>query len=362
MAILPIFVSSGAWIGTEWLWPGLDVWEKDLATPRDYFLPLPNEDLSGSCGKRARYSDARGFSKALMALLTTRDGGTKLLHPTAVDYWTEHSDRAGLDSWLGALMVGADVRRFAGRWAVKGSEDAYVRSAVRIVEHCQLFSALHAKAIFRGGADFFGEEHVLASLRNFLAAVGLPDGEVDVQIDKLSTANFAKHPDPLGSLSDKGAFNLAPAAEASVSEEALVPLLDAAVGEYNFSAESVLEAATEIANLKDLAKLVKADASAPPQGFVVSKTQGGRCRRLHHVGFCHRVPGEHYRFFDDYGQELPAEHEFNHRCKDCFPAGAAAPENEMEMEVSDGEDSSSSSDAQDAPAVPVCAAVPLSPP
>ena len=56
-------------------------------------------------------------------------------------------------------------------------------------------------------------------------------------------------------------------------------------------------------------------------GYVISKTQGGRCLRLHHVGFCHRVPGEHFRDFVDYGPEAPPLHAYTHRCKDCFPAG-----------------------------------------
>ena len=88
-------------------------------------------------------------------------------------------------------------------------------------------------------------------------------------------------------------------------------------------------------------------APAPkPEGFVVSKTQGGRCRRLHFVGGCWRIPGEHYRNFVDFGQEVPADHLFNARCKDCFPAALTAEraaEEEVEGSASDGSASSSSS-------------------
>ena len=124
-AVLPIFISRDAWIGTEWLDTGLSIWQNELGYPRDYFLPLPNNDFSGSIGKRARYSDAVGFSRSLLGMLVD-DEGEKLLEPESICFWSEHSDRAGLDSWLAAMSVGSDVRRFVGRWAVKNSEDGYV--------------------------------------------------------------------------------------------------------------------------------------------------------------------------------------------------------------------------------------------
>ena len=140
------------------------LWEEELSFPRDYILPLPNEDFSNCIGKRATYSDARGVSRALMSSLTCPGSEEKLLHATAIDYWTEHSDRAGLDSWLGALMVGSDLRQFVGRWAARGSEDSYVRTSTKIVENCQRFAAAHAKAQYQGGPDYVGEEHALEQL------------------------------------------------------------------------------------------------------------------------------------------------------------------------------------------------------
>ena len=60
-AVLPIFVSKEAYVDKEWLDAGLALWTEQLHYPRGYFLVLPNEDLSGTCGKKARYSDAQGF-------------------------------------------------------------------------------------------------------------------------------------------------------------------------------------------------------------------------------------------------------------------------------------------------------------
>ena len=120
VSVLPIFVSTEALIEVEWLLVGLDLWQRDeLSYKRDYFLCLPSPDFSGPCGKKARYTDAQGFSKALMSSLRTSDGA-QLLLPEAVSFWSEHSNRAGLDSWLASLSVGEDLRRFVGRWAMKG--------------------------------------------------------------------------------------------------------------------------------------------------------------------------------------------------------------------------------------------------
>ena len=77
-----------------------------------------------------------------------------------------------------------------------------------------------------------------------------------------------------------------------------------------------------------------------PTGFIVSVTRGGLCRRLHYAGFCFRVPGEHIKNFEDWGQREPADHVYNLRCKDCFPAPAAK---DMDVEASDADGSSSDS-------------------
>ena len=108
ISALPIYVSKEVYVDTPWLEIGFGIWS---AAPfnfcRDYFLCLPNEDLSGVVKKRARYSDASGFSKSLFASLPRsvaqgegEEGQERLLLPEALDFWTEHSDRAGLDSWL----------------------------------------------------------------------------------------------------------------------------------------------------------------------------------------------------------------------------------------------------------------------
>ena len=84
------------------------------------------------------------------------------------------------------------------------------------------------------------------------------------------------------------------------------------------------------------------DERPPPMGFIVSVSQGGRMRRLHFAGGCSRVPGQHYKVWEDHGQKTPESHSFTARCWWCVPAEQPPPLPEAEPESS-GEESSSSS-------------------
>ena len=104
----------------------------------------------------------------------------------------------------------------------------------------------------------------------------------------------------------------------------------------------------EVIDLEKLATHLALEKTVRPTGFVVSITRGVRCRRLHFAGGCWRIPGEHYGKFDDFGQVVPPESAYGHRCKDCFPVGIvayAAEEAEPDASGSSGSSSSSSSAA-----------------
>ena len=352
--VLPIYVSKDAFLELAWLEPGLSLWTNELGFPRDYLLVLPNEDFSGTCGKKAKYSDAQGFSRALLAMLKAPDGSPLLLEES-LGFWSEHSDRAGLDSWLSAISVSADLRRFVGRWSARGSEDVYVRTATRVVENCQRLAALHARASHSGGPDFLGEEETLAQLRCYLAAMGVADDQVDAQVRNLTMCDTSLPTDPLGSMSASGSFHKLESAIAATSSSsaALPALLDLAIEEESEN-DNLEQAEAEIAGVVDVAEALALQDeldSPSPQGFVVSHTRGGHCRRLHFAGRCFRVPGEHYKQFRAYGQDYPAEHLYDLRCKDCFPAGKVAARAAEEQELqsdSDGSSSSASADEEEA--------------
>ena len=76
-------------------------------------------------------------------------------------------------------------------------------------------------------------------------------------------------------------------------------------------------------------------------GYVVSVTRGGRHKSLHHVGSCWRVPGQHFKEYEVWGDVLPPAGYLQSRCKDCFKLEGDQEEQPAELE--DGTSSSSSS-------------------
>ena len=63
---------------------------------------------------------------------------------------------------------------------------------------------------------------------------------------------------------------------------------------------------------KEVAAREAADSALPPSGFVTAKTQKG-IRRLHFVGNCGMIPGEHYRDLDVWGPILQNTRNRDHK-------------------------------------------------
>ena len=94
------------------------------------------------------------------------------------------------------------------------------------------------------------------------------------------------------------------------------------------------------------AALAAPEEPALPVGFLCSVSKRGRFRRLHHAGFCHRVPGVHFLRWEDLGSGEPdfVRARIDARCADCFPAEAPAQRSvEAEAEQDDDEEGSGSS-------------------
>ena len=228
-----------------------------------------------------------------MGSLKSEDG-EPLVPPLAVNFLSEHSDRAGLDSWLGALAVGADKRRFVGRWVAHGAEDTYIRSATRIVENCQRLAALRTRVAFRGGPDFLGEEETLNFLENFLAAQGAETDDIAWQNSRRICADVLKSVDPILTMSEFGILSATtlPVAEVSSSNAAVaLPLED---GVAQDEEEAAVPEEDEGECLKDrgletLSVCLEPVREELPTGFVIIRTRGGRCKRLHVMGGCFRI-------------------------------------------------------------------------
>ena len=98
----------------------------------------------------------------------------------------------------------------------------------------------------------------------------------------------------------------------------------------------------EIDEAEAKAALEAACEPAPTRGFIVVRSDKGRMRRLHFLGACFRVPGEHYKDFVCHGDILPADDLIDARCKQCFPVGRTPPIPADEVASAEESDSSSS--------------------
>ena len=334
-----------------WLETGLTLLKiGSLAYERDYLVPLPNSDLSGTCGLRAVYADAVGLSRSLLTSLRQPLGTKGLISPAASRFWTEHSDRTGCTGWCSSLGIITERRGFLGRWAVTASADAYVRIAFREVENLQVIAAKAGRLALDGGPDFFGEEVILEQLEVFLRSKGVSEIEIGDQLLALTTADASKPipPDPLQFLNkDEHAVDLEPPVLLDVLPGTPTPTGE--VDALEAPATTAIESEDLLMASKDRALADQADA---PDGFVIQLTIR-KVRRLHFVGCCAKIPGEHYKAFEVYGDMLPNELDFDCLCRVCFKDGDLKPsslgpdQEPLELEVSSSSSTSSSSSSSE---------------
>ena len=162
----------------------------------------------------------------------------------------------------------------------------------------------------------------------------------------------------MASISENGLISVLPYPDASVSD-VLPSLIDLAADVIDSAAEAPMSDSEDVPIFEEdespevLLALQDEAAPSAPEGFVISLTMKGRCRRLHFAGGCFRVAGVNFKLYEDWGQECPPEARFTHRCKDCFPAGRATTQKaevETVMSGDDGYTSSASSAAAGAAA------------
>ena len=332
--MLPFFLSFGCWIECSgWIRTGYRLLTETFDGARDYLVPLPAADFASALPRRALYSDCVGFSRSLLgSLRLPGPEPQRLLLAEAVVYWSEHSDRAGLDSWCSTLGHGISRRNFLGRWAAGGSADKYVRAAYRTVEGLQLAAAETARAALRGGPDIFGEEGTLLALESFLLERGVPQEAARLQRLRLTSADAhlpvpallgAEYRVALPHLAAAGtpASRWAPSIPtvAGSAPETPTEKLHSQDSEGGSSLEEPIELVSDFDEnwVEEVQEDIDHEAEPVPFGFVVAHTLAG-LRRLHYTGDCGKMAGVHYRSFKVFGDEIPPPDAFDKRCITCF--------------------------------------------
>ena len=204
-----------------------------------------------------------------------------------------------------------------------------------------MLAARHAQASAVGGADFYGEEHILHDFKAHLVREQVPIGLIDAMLKASTLPDFKKRVPPLEDV-QAAALAAAPephqATEKAYSDEEDLALLDGVptpVGAPTAEGDGPVEPSEVVAAVAE-------QAVAPvPHGYVVSLTKRGKCRRLHFLRDCWLVPGHHYKEFEIWGERLPAEADITCVCSHCMPLGRH--DAELGLALDSGEQSSSSS-------------------
>jgi hypothetical protein len=216
-----------------------------------------------------------------------------------------------------------------------------------VVENIQVLVAAHARQAWNAGPDFFGEEHLLCRLAKALEEKGWSKEDAEHLATSLKRANYSLQVIPL-SLSRGWALATPAGAGPEGPEGTDIEADDEDEEAGENDAWHALEAAEpepemlEVLDAQDEIAKVAEQPEAAPWGYVVSKTRGGRHRKLHHVGSCRLVPGVDYKEYDTYGALMPDASELDSKCSWCFGAGSLLKRAEKEESAEESQDSSSS--------------------
>eukprot|EP00435_Cladocopium_sp_Y103_P065945 s1179_g28.t1 len=289
-------------------------------------------EVKPECFRRAfvKYQDAVVMSRALFLALRVDvgqagaealEGAAPLLTPMATGFWTEHSERGTMATFMQMAQIGPEVRKMVGRWSFTQEEEYLRHLEVSVVTaQAQVAAMLKRWEPQQRVLD----EQIIASLGIYLKERDVEDEEVE----KLAQ-NLALPQDESGygnSLDQLSGMQRLQSLNEVASDRATSPLL---------SPTSAL--------LADPAEADQTEDEGEGEGEPMVETNGtfvfsvwGSCNRrtLHRVGECWRVPGVHYRNYISAGDERPPLLAGDRECRDCFSRRfslAAAQEEELAM-------------------------------
>ena len=332
---LRIFVSIDATVtGKPWLVTGFKIWSTDelFAFRRDYFLPMPNRELTGCVHSEAKYTDATAMARAVLsdapAVIHYQAEwriaeGTLLDSAEAASFWRLHGYRNFLKSAALAAGEGSDRTTYLGRWKAEAS-DEYTRTSRQIIIEIQ--NSVASKAATT--PDFLDESDTLSELEAALLEAGRPEDHVQQQIAKLKT--------PARGYREETPFNIF---ERQPIEDA--PPEQAEDEQAEDEADNM---APLIATLTE----DEADDTAIMEDYWVSQDKRGG--KLHITGGCPSFPGQNVKNYE--WAATPSEVKWTTLCKKCWkgvpePDAQRTEDGDRADESSSGSSSSSSSEGGD---------------
>ena len=229
-------------------------------------------------------------------------------------FWTEHSPRSTLPSWVACLgKFPSDWCDLLGR---RGSSrgEGYVRTHRARVHLMQEAVSENFRSCASPHA-LYDEQALFTELRDFLEKKEVDEAMQEVQIGNLT-------------LDGDG-----------------VPLAEAAVENPPDVGTVSDEEEVKVVQVSKHSKDVTAASGSLKGMFVVGIS--GRIRRLHQVGRCHRVPGVDYARYEVIGPTEPPAHMYTARCGHCWSKKEKAASSRTPTAESSSTSCSSSSSASE---------------
>ena len=276
------------------------------------------------------------MTRALSTMLMDSDGQQLLKTASASFFWSEHSPRATLPTWVATLGGSEEIRGKLGRWkSSRSCTEGYSRQDKIIIFRVQANTA----AVIRKGAgqatdnDPFGERSLLRTLRTRLEHEGYTEYDIDGTISNLTHFGeprsekmasdfiediYAEVEFPMLDDNDMAAFPPATIPGGFDDEE------DGELPKDDEENEDLRRLPEKKAEIELPAALIvdpesDDDLSDVPRSldYVTSCTKKTGTRCLHRVGWCWRVPGIDYKIHMRFPQ-VPPQAEYDSMCKHCW--------------------------------------------
>ena len=280
----------GSYIRTGYTWAhgihGIDtvLSRSSAMQDRDYLVPKPQPNLMGFRKSMVKYPDALIMGRALLRELPlhleAQDGGQvradgRLIDLEAVGFWSEHSERGSMDTWMQLAKVPKEIRCMLGRWATS-NEEGYLRHLEASVCGAQVKVAemLRSPPTAELAAH---EDEVVKKLSRYLEGRGMDQSRINRQVFRLQSSlreetlevSTGSNP-PLDDLANLGA---------GIGREVAV---SSGVDTDDVSMDEM-----------------SAEGDLGPDhcmgDYVFSILGTSKRRTLHRIGECWRLPGTHYR-------------------------------------------------------------------